>query len=282
MLHSLLPQWQCLLIILLGPSSPQVVFWGATRSSPVVLSIQASHTCQAWLPLPHVQICTKDVQPCRMGQHHGFAASGHPIPDYTLSFHLAWNILLGGGSLCGTGWKRCWFFFLDGLVAGRLSPWSLIRGFRSASPCSHLALQAFLWSPFFQIPCSFLAGEQKQRWCWQATHISRERDSLKPGQWWYWQSRAPRPSRVLGGETASGQADCVCEPASVRLIASSVSVSLCFGILRWVFLPPKSNISYLYIKKYILEGLGLLAWGSCMRPSVLRVACNRTYLAGGF
>ena len=42
------------------------------------------------------------------------------------------------------GMKTPLLFLSDDLVAGRPSPWSLIRGFRSVSPHSHLALQAFL------------------------------------------------------------------------------------------------------------------------------------------
>ena len=41
------------------------------------------HMSGLFLPVQHVQICMNDAQPCTMGQYHGFAASGHPIPDYT-------------------------------------------------------------------------------------------------------------------------------------------------------------------------------------------------------
>ena len=61
------------------------------------------HMSGLFLRVPHVQICTNDAQPWTMGQYHRFAASGHPIPDYTWSLHLVWNMLLGGGSLGGTG-----------------------------------------------------------------------------------------------------------------------------------------------------------------------------------
>ena len=42
------------------------------------------------------------------------------------------------------GVKTSLLFLSDDLVAGCLSPWSLIRGFRLVSPHSHLALQALL------------------------------------------------------------------------------------------------------------------------------------------
>lgn len=127
------------------------------------------------------------------------------------------------------GMKTSLIFLSDGLVAGRPSPWSLIRGFRSVSPHSHLALQPYLWSPFLQIPSSSLAVQ---------TQVSRSNASVSrqptfPKEETAWSQaccdidRAEhfQSSQILDGVTASDQADWIYEPASVSFIALSVSFS---------------------------------------------------------
>lgn len=202
--------------------------------------------------MPHVQICMEDVQPCMMGQFYRFAASGHPIPDYTWSFHLAQNILLGGGSLGGTGNENV-AGFSDDLVAGRPLPWSLIRSFRLVSPHSHLALQPFLWSPFLQIPSSSLAvqtlvsrsnasvsrqptfPEEETAWSQVCCDIDRA-EHFQSSQFWMEWLYLTKLTEFMS------------LPLSASLHCQCLSLSTLWDFEMRFFLPPKSNISYLCIK----------------------------------